>query len=271
MMMRAIIMDLDNTLYSWMDAYAPSFWDLVTYLEETTCICRDDIINDFKRVFKVYGSVEIPNAIYELQLWSKLNTSDRNICTLQNQAQIIFFDNFRSRLQLFPSVMQTLISLKEKGVLLFGFSDAFAFWIDYRLNTLEIINLFDAVFATSNDAIENANIVINRKISNRIFQLSKEKAKPSTAAIDQIICDYGLNRNNVVMVGDSIEKDVKTAQQAGIIDVWAKYGTQYCRENGRILRRITPWEKKKQADESTIGKIVPTHTILDFSEISIFI
>lgn len=74
-MKKALILDLDNTLYNWMDAYSISFNNQVEYLCKTLGIERKVILSEFKIVFQKYYSVEIPNAVNKLRVWENCNLS----------------------------------------------------------------------------------------------------------------------------------------------------------------------------------------------------
>ena len=65
----ALILDLDNTVYNWMDAYAQCFGAQVDYLINTTGLSKTIIMQSFKQVFVKYNSVEITNSVYELSIW----------------------------------------------------------------------------------------------------------------------------------------------------------------------------------------------------------
>lgn len=265
---KILILDLDNTIYSWMDAYAPSFIAQIKYLRENTQIAENEIKASFKRVFLKYNSVEVPNAIFELDIWNTYGIDQQKVHKIQLNAQEIFLNEWKRNIKLYPHVKSTIMWAKNNSMLIIGFSDAFSFWIDYRLKSLSLINYFDMVFAMDDNVIMNSDIVRRTKKNKRIISVSPECMKPNTTIIELLISKYNIKRCNIFMVGDSLEKDIVTAKVAGINDIWAKYGTMYKRENGKLLKSITPWDKNKQKKEKeTMGVIQPSYIITDFAQL----
>lgn len=265
---KALILDLDNTLYSWMEAYTPSFLAQIGYLVERTHIDEETLKDSFKSVFKKYDSVEIPSAVYELEIWDDINISSSLLQDIFSNSQKIFFDKFQENICLFPNVKETLDWAKDNSILIFGFSDAFSFWINYRLKCLSIEQYFETVFAIDDSIIMNSELVKNADRSSNIISVPIQYTKPNTFVIDKIIREYGIERKNIFMVGDSIEKDVIMAQKAEIQDIWAEYGTKYQKSYGSVLRSITPWSRTKQRKEGVFQKkIEPAYVISNFAEI----
>ena len=55
----ALILDLDNTLYNWMDAYASGLNAQIDYISKFVPLTKKKIENKFKKVFLKYGEVEV--------------------------------------------------------------------------------------------------------------------------------------------------------------------------------------------------------------------
>lgn len=265
---KALILDLDNTLYSWMEAYVPSFLAQINYLEENTLVDKEVIKKDFKSVYKKYGSVEIPTAVFELGMWKTINLPPKTINRIQLEAMNLFFEEFSNNICLFPNVKETLKWAKENSFFIFGISDAFSYWIDFRIKCVDIGDLFETIYAVDDTKILNSNVISHLSPIETIISLPPDQIKPNTYVVDCLIKKYNFNKQNIYMVGDSIEKDIAMAKNAGIHDVWAKYGTLYHKGCGSLLRSITPWSKSKQQIENlSIKNIIPSFTIMDFGEL----
>src|SRR5262245_33864374 len=63
-----LILDLDNTLYNWVDFYAPSFRAMVHVLAKATGFGEDALYDDFKQVYKDKRSLEYAFSVQELSL-----------------------------------------------------------------------------------------------------------------------------------------------------------------------------------------------------------
>jgi FMN phosphatase YigB (HAD superfamily) len=266
-MKKALILDLDNTLYSWMDAFADSFREQISFICDCLSIEEKTILRQFKVIFKKYDSVEVPNAVNQLSVWDTCALSELDSKQIQNESIKIFLDSWEKNITLFPNVEETLKWARESGFLIFAYTDAFAFWIDFRLHTLNIENYFDGIYALADDAISDSDVVVSSKRHCKITTFTQSQKKPNTDIVYQIIDKYDIKKEHVYFVGDSKTKDITTAWRAGVCDIWAKYGLKYKRESCRLLSLITPWERGTSGTNELQRKETPTHTIYDFKEI----
>lgn len=266
-MKKVLILDLDNTLYSWIDGFADSFREQVAFLSLSLSVEKEVILHDFKSIFKKYNSVEVPNAVDQLSVWNACGLHEQECKQIQEKSLEIFLDSWKRNIKLFPKVEETLDWARKEGFLIFAYSDAFAFWVDFRLTILNIQKYFDNIFAMTDDKISNSNLVINSKRHCQITLVEQSEMKPNTLILDRIIDKYKVKKEHAYFVGDSITKDIQTAKQAGICDIWARYGLDYKRENGHLLSYITPWEKGTGGRNELRKKSIPTYTIQSFDEI----
>lgn len=260
----ALILDLDNTVYNWMDVYAQCLVTQVDYLVKNTGLAKSTIMQSFKQVFIKYCSVEIPHAVYELSIWRNESLINKDFSIIQNESFRIFLRKWESTIRLFPYVKETLEWATSQGILIFGYSDAFSYWIDFRLKALSVLDFFEKVYAANNDKIFSP-IVKKDNMDGRVIQLEPEYNKPSSKIFDYIAAEFNIHKKNIYMLGDSLEKDVLPAQKAGVVDIWAKYGTRHGTESRAVLSRITPWDRSERSFHQ--GKVKPTYTITDFIDI----
>ena len=66
---RAVVTDLDNTLYPWVDYIVPSLEAMVDSLVATTGLPRVRVVQSLKAVYGKYQSNEYPFAIQESELF----------------------------------------------------------------------------------------------------------------------------------------------------------------------------------------------------------
>jgi phosphoglycolate phosphatase len=66
-------------------------------------------------------------------------------------------------------------------------------------------------------------------------------------------------------------KDIQMAQKAGVLDVWAKYGTSQHKQEYALLRKVTHWTDQEVEKERAVikdARVVPTYTLhLSFKEL----
>ena len=256
-----LILDLDNTLYSWIDSYAPALQATIKYLANEIHQPVPIIRDSFKRVFQTHNSVEVVDSVKELDIWGKTTLCDEKQFDIQIRAQELFFEVFKNNLHLFPDVERVLLWAKEKGILLVAFSDARAFWIDFRLRTLNLYSFFDSVYVLMDEAPPDATIKL---YPSSIIEYLPDQSKPSPAVFLEIIRKTGVINNQLFVIGDSKRKDILPASRLGLATIWAKYGASCLSSNKRLLGAVTPWTASQRASGASIK---PQYTIEAFSEI----
>lgn len=256
----ALILDLDNTLYCWMDAFAPGLDAQITYIAKKTGITKKCIRESFKKVFCEHGSVEVIDAVSELDIWLETNLKNTEIEEISKQSTNLFYNIFSANLKLFPTVLETIEWAKNENVLLFAFSDGRAFWINFRLEHLKIIHFFEKIYVLEDEPYGEGNSIINKQI----IALPESKIKPNTFILNEIMQDYHILKDDVYVVGDSKNKDIRAAKLAGVNNIWAQYGRKYSEKSRRLLSSITPWTRSQ-----ILGghRIVPQYSIMEFAEI----
>ncbi len=254
----ALILDLDNTLYNWMDAYASGLNAQIDYISKFVPLTKKKIENKFKKVFLKYGEVEVLYAVYELEFWKYLTIQKDQRKRIQKKSLEIFFQNFNKELKLYPTVKNTLIWAKQNQIKIFALSDAYPFFVHHRLKKCHIENIFDKIYVTK-DKI-NLHVKDVKFLSNMII-LPSNKSKPSPYTINEIKKDYHLKKENMFLVGDNIAKDIECAKKAEITSILVQYKNSSKSQSRQLLSKVTPWKK------SITKKLVPDFKIEEFQEI----
>jgi FMN phosphatase YigB (HAD superfamily) len=267
-MNRGLILDLDNTVYNWVDAFLPSFRAMTHKLADELSIPEEEILAAFSDVYKQRGTVEYPRAVDELVLWDAHQVPSeekRRITSLVNK---VFSITYRRNLSLFPHVRETLEWTQDEGILVVGLSDALEHWVCFRLRRLGVARYFSGLYTWHHDQWFEGRPTVRSSIRT-LVRLASSELKPNVDVVNRMLTDFNLSRADTFMLGDSLSKDVAAARAAGVRDVWARYGTRPREENLNTLRRITPWtETEKVADREARLRIAPTFTIDDISELT---
>ncbi|MBQ3528072.1 MAG: HAD-IA family hydrolase [Clostridia bacterium] len=105
-----------------------------------------------------------------------------------------FYNGLNLKAQIYPDVIETLMSLKSKGYIIAAFSDLPVAMTEeyFKKDIIPLLDLFDS-FETS---------------------ISSGFRKPNSKALEMIAQRYGVSLQQLVFVGDE-EKDRKTAENAG--------------------------------------------------------
>jgi phosphoglycolate phosphatase len=246
---RAVVTDLDNTLYPWVDYIVPSLEAMVASLEQTTRRPRIEIVQSLKAVYTRHESNEYPFAIQESSLFRPYEADfDSFDALVVRPARRAFAEARRRYLHPYPHVRETLEAIRARGLKVVALSDAPRNAIELRIQMLELDGLFDAVYALRGyDLPENVDPEIRRKDAagayrskkTVVVELPRSAEKPSPTGLRRVLRDLGLAGPEVVYVGDNPKKDMPVAEACGALGVWAEYGTYVSREYRERLAIIS--------------------------------
>ncbi len=265
MLLRAVVTDLDNTLYSWVDYVVPSLEAMVGSLELTTGLPRIRIVQALKAVYAAHGSNEYPFALQESELFRPYRKDFASFEALVIEpAQRAFREARRRFLRPYPGVRETLTALRVRGVPVVALTDAPRNAIELRLRLLQLDGLLDAAFTLPGyDLPENVHPEIRRRDAaghyrlekTRVVELPQRAEKPSPLGLRRALRYLGLPAGAVMYVGDNPRKDMPLASQCGVLGVWAEYGTYVSHEyRERLAILSAPAVTRKHVAEEGTGR-----------------
>ena len=245
---RAVITDLDNTLYPWVDYIVPSLEAMVASLVATTGLPRIRIVQSLKAVYTKYESNEYPFAIQESDLFEPYARDPDSFLMLVVEPARRAFREARERyLKPYPGVTEALEAVRRRGLSLVALSDAPRNAAELRMKWLGLDGHFDALYTLPGYPLpEHVDPRIRRREAaghyrarTRVVELPREAEKPSPQGLRTILGDFGLAGSEVVYVGDNLVKDMPVAQACGALGVWAEYGTYVSAEYRERLAVIS--------------------------------
>jgi FMN phosphatase YigB (HAD superfamily) len=246
---RAVVTDLDNTLYPWVDYIVPSLEAMVASLERTTGLPRVRIVQSLKAVYERHGSNEYPWAIQESDLFRPYEADFDSFNALVLDPARRAFKAARDRyLRPYPGVRETLDRVRARGIRVVGLTDAPRNAAELRLKHLKLDGHFDALYSLPGYAVpERVDPEIRRKEDEGqyrsrtpVVELPREAEKPSADGLRRILEDLGAAAEAVLYVGDNVKKDMPVAAACGAVGVWAEYGTYVSGEYRERLAVISP-------------------------------
>ena len=273
-----VIMDLDDTLWDWVDIWYKSFKAMLDKLQSDSGIPRQRLIEDFKAVFQKHGTTEYAFAIEEMQSLREKHPKE-DLSIVYKGAIKAFRKARRAALCTYPTVTETLESLRSQGVLLIGYTESMSFYTRYRLRKLNLDCLLNYLYSPKDHELpenmdpkkiryyspENYNL---RGVVHRFTPVSM--LKPSPEVLLGILRDIGAKPDRTIYVGDKLHKDISMAKKANVGDVWAKYGEAKDRAEYKLLRKVTHWsDEAVQKEKDTAAEDVkPTYILRNyFSEL----
>ncbi|MDF1562676.1 MAG: HAD family hydrolase [Deltaproteobacteria bacterium] len=232
---RAVITDMDGTLYSWVDYIVPALEAMVTSLQQTTGLPRIRIVQSLKEVYERYDTNEYAFAIQESSIFREYAQDFDSFNSLViTPARKAFSDCRRRFLRPYRGVLPTLRTLRARGVRIVALTDAPRSPAERRLKQLELDGLVDALYSLEGfavpDLVDPAVKIREqegyyRSALGLVVELPRTHEKPSPLGIQRILSDFDLAPEEVLMVGDNLKKDVAAAAAAGVQAAWAEYGT----------------------------------------------
>jgi phosphoglycolate phosphatase len=259
---RAVVTDLDNTLYPWVDFIVPALEAMVASLVTTTGLPRIRIVQALKAVYTKYESNEYPFAIQESGLFEPYQADfDSFDALVVRPAREAFRAARLKYLHPYPGVAQTLDALRKARLEVIGLTDAPRNAAELRLKHLKLDGHFDALYTMPAFPLpENVDPEIKRKEEaghyrsrTPVVELPHDAEKPSPAGLARILADHRLAAREVLYVGDNVKKDMPVAEKNGVTGVWAEYGTYVSAEYRERLAIISAKSvtRRHVADETT--------------------
>lgn len=268
-MIKLVITDLDDTLYSWIGFFIPAFYEMVSELSKLVDISQEDLLDEYRLVHQQLKGVEYPFATLRLPSIKKryADLSKEEILIQLNPAFHKFNSIRKKLLKLYYGVEETLDFLVKNNILIVGYTESAEENGFYRLKKLGIEHYFKDVFV-SNSSYRKSN---NMLPSSKTHIVSGKK--PNADLIKQICKNETISIENTLYLGDSLTKDMLMAKNAGVIAVWCNIPQEDAKNLYDKLVRISHWNsedfeqerKNKYQWEKNLYK--PDFSITSFREL----
>lgn len=268
----ALITDLDNTLFDWVELWLQCFSPMLDQIVGISGVRKEQLIPEIRAVHQKHGTSEYSFLIDELPSLAPV-LSGRPATEVFAVAISVFRRQRRKHLQLFPTVAETLLKVKGRGARIIGYTESMAFYSNYRVRRLGLDGVLDYVFCPRDHVLpEGLKSEDVRLYPARHYEMQctkqeftpKGSRKPDTEVLNSIISDLGLEKEGCVYVGDSLMKDIAMATDCGVDDAWAKYGEAHKRPDYKLLQDVSHWTAEEVAREQKIKErehVHPTCTL----------
>lgn len=250
---RLVVTDMDNTLYSWVNYIVPAIEAMVEAVCRATGFPKIKVVQSLKRVYAKHESNEYPFALQESTLFEEFPDFGSFDKLVILPAQTAFRDARRRYLEPYPGVMETLRALAERRVPVVALTDAPRNPAEQRVRSMELDGLLTALytlpafqFPANREGVTLVSQAIVRKEEKGEYrarcpmvELPRDYEKPDDRGLRRICEDLHVDPREVLVVGDSLRKDVEVARKVGAIDAWAEYGTYYSPEYRERLEIVS--------------------------------
>jgi len=210
MKVKAIIFDLDNTLIDFMKMKKEACKAAIKAMIKKGL--KLPFKQAYKKLMETYFKVGIESDKAFEKFLEEQGFKDEKILAAGIQA---YLEEKRKFLKPYPKVKQTLKKLKKRGLKLAIVTDAPKLKAYQRIISLGIDDYFDFVIGKEDTGMEKASL--------EPLKLAAEK--------------LSLKPEEILLVGDSIERDIEPAKKLGMKTALAKYG-QEKKEKGKADFKI---------------------------------
>lgn len=268
---KLIITDLDDTLYSWIDFFIPAFYGMLDELSFILNCPKNLLIQEYKQIHQEKGSVEYPYAT--LLLPSVKNAypdcTKEELINLLNPAFHKFNSIRKNKLKLYPKVKETLQQISAMDIIIVGYTDSAEENGFYRLKKLEISDYFKSVYVSDSQFKRPHGMPTSAKT-----HIVHER-KPNAELIHAICRRENVEIYEAIYLGDSITKDIYMAKMAGVTSVLCKYPKDSKEQDDLYskLVAISHWTKSDFEKDTSIKElcrkenIQPDYIIYSFDEL----
>jgi len=239
MAIRLVVTDMDNTLYSWVDYIVPAVEAMVAAVVQATGLPRLKVVQSLKQVYTRHESNEYPYALQESSLFQEFPEFGSFDKLVIDPARAAFSEARRKYLRPYKGVVETLLALKARGIVVVALTDAPRNPAEQRVKRLGIDGHLTALYtmpgftfpAAPDGSALVAPDILQKEVKGEyraacpVIELPRDWEKPDPRGLQQILATHGLRPSEVLVVGDSVNKDVAVARALGCHDCWAEYGT----------------------------------------------
>ena len=279
MAIKALIADIDNTLFDWPAFFAPSFRAMVHALERELQLTYDELVGEFKNVYRDKDSLEFSFSIQKLASVSARSSAE--IDELVRNGRGAFRRVSKNRLQAYPGVKETLAWAKSQGHQVICVTNSPAYLAQKRLFDLQIDSFVDQLIAWEGVPIElteqtgyhEPRPLRSRTRISKVATFEKRDSKPSSKPFEIALSLAKIDPSDAWSIGDSISKDLAPAAKLGISTIWAKYGAIFdpASKDAQTLLSITNWSDEEIRATHSASEHVPNFTVEQFSDIRLIL
>jgi FMN phosphatase YigB (HAD superfamily) len=276
----ALLTDIDNTLFSWQDFFAPAFRAMVHALAKLLCVSEDSLYEDFKQVYASHGSLEYAFSIQELSIVKKLSIDQQRNAVKTGRGA--FQSAYRANLRPYPAVMETLEWAHQQGIVLAAVTNSPAYMAQKRLYELQLDRLIKILIAwegfqpeaddeITGEFVKDRSRIRSKTRLEQTIIINEAEVKPNTAHYVHAMRAIGVAPELTWVVGDSLHKDLAPASTLGMRTIWAKYGMNGSQKNLDTLLRITHWSKDKISSTYHDEGYSPDFVVTNFEELKLIL
>lgn len=245
---KLLVCDLDNTLYDWVSYFVASFHAMVDEAVKITGCDRERLLNDFRAVHRYHQDAEHPFALLETESIQQRypGKTRRNLAEILDPAFHAFNVARKQNLALYPGVREGLDALRSSDFILVAHTESKLYSAVDRLSRLDLEKYFSKIYCRRRSPVIHPTPGIAEEWlslfpMDKVVELSHAQRKPNPDVLKEIYEAEGVSRIQTSYCGDSLARDVMMARDAGVLSIWARYGSSSNKSIYKDLVRVTHW------------------------------
>lgn len=277
-MIGAVVTDMDNTLYSWVDYIVPSSERMIETVCRALNLPKIQVIQALKEVYERYESNDYPFALQESRLFEPYQRDFGLFQTLVIEPAAIAFSSARkSYLKPYRWVPETLQALRQMNIPVIALTDAPRNPAERRAKHMHLDQYFSAIYTLPSfpfpqtgidETIRHREQAGGIQLDCPVYELPREAEKPDPQGLLSICERFSVAPKDVLLVGDSLAKDMKLACEAGAISCWAEYGTYVSAEYlERLAILSAPSATRRHLRHAPAAYVKPQYRLSGFDQV----
>ena len=252
------MLDLDNTVWDWFEAWYESFKAMLDELTLASGIPLEQLKTEIKEVHQARGTSEYSFLLEELPSVSALR-GNRGVRELFDSVMHAQNSKRFHSTRLYPGVISTLQEIRSRGVKVIAYTESLQYWTEWRIRRTGLDGLIDVLYSSPDHDFPNGvsasdvrtqsdeNYELQHTIHRRV---ERGIVKPNPRILSEIVAVHGRAGGGIAYVGDSLDKDIAMAQAVGgVYDVHAKYGEAFRRPEYKLLQELSHWPEAAVKNE----------------------
>lgn len=266
---KALITDVDNTLFDWFDVWHASFTAMVReILVAVPGIDKVKLQSEMRAIFQKHRTSEYSHVLEECESLQGLSVKRELAPAVE-----AYRNARKSHLVLYPGVFDTLTWLKRNDIKVIAYTESIRYYTADRLARLNVDSLIDVLYSPA-DHVLPAGVTPYPDPAPSLIKRETPvgETKPNVHVLRSILEDEGLAPEDCVYIGDSRTKDIAMANEAGVLSVLAAFGSTSSRgQDYELLKMVSHWtdadiEKEKLVNAGQI-RVEPDFTADTFADI----
>ena len=267
-----LVVDLDDTLWTWFDAWYISFSEFLSTTPALSGLAEIDLKRAIRPIHQRHATSEYSWLLDELDVLSQKVPAGVTVAEFFDPALHAQNRARKEATQLYPGVLDTLTRLRAGGTTVVAYTESLAFWTRWRIQQTGLDGLIAELYSSpDHDIPEGVDVGSRRTLADQDYDLRETQhrhvprgvIKPSPQILQQILDDHGVAAADAVYVGDSLMKDVAMAQAVGAIDALAGYGVKTNDPRYKLLQEVSHWSDATVAmEQDETPGVHPTPTLV---------